>query len=131
MIGLLVGVDSLPTPSEFQTLLDGGDLVPGLQYVTIEVTRAEARDTKFLTTMYQGAVVQHGGAENVFAALVFKKAKVNGKPVVVVYPRAAAPQSAGTTEEPQVNGLTGAREGSLVSDIVKREEGSKTWWKFW
>jgi hypothetical protein len=46
MICLLVGVNFSPSPSEIQALLKSGDLISGLQYVTIELTKKEAKDKK-------------------------------------------------------------------------------------
>ena len=88
--GLLVGVDFLPTPSEFQTLLNKGQLVPGLEYTTIEVTKKEAVNKKFLTTMFQGAAVKQGLTQDVFSDLQFKEASVNGKRVVIIYSTSAS-----------------------------------------
>jgi len=90
MVGLLVGVNFSLSPSEFETLLKNGDLVPGLQYVTIELTRKEARDKKYLTTQFQGAALQQGWPQGLQHELTIKKAKVNGKAVVIVYPSAAS-----------------------------------------
>jgi len=90
MIGLLVGVNFSPSPSEFEALLKNGDLIPGLQYVTIELTRKEARNKKYLTTMYQGAAVKQGWPQGVHTKLTIKKAKINRKPVVIVYPSSAS-----------------------------------------
>ena len=109
MVGLLVGVDFSPTASEFETLLKNGDLVPGLQYVTIELTRQEAGDEKYLTTMFQGAAVRQGWPQGVHTKLTIKKAKVHGKPVVIVYPSVASP-TAGKTA---------------------KEATTKKWWQFW
>lgn len=109
MVGLLAGIDFSPNPSEFQTLLDNGDLVEGLQYVTIELTRQEAGDEKYLTTMFQGAAARQGWIQGVHSALTIKNAKVNGKPVVIVYPRTAAP---------------------TVSNVAKKA-ANKKWWEFW
>lgn len=86
MVGLLVGVDFLPSVSEFEALLENGDLIPGLQYGTIELTSQEAGDEKYLTFMFKGAAVKHGWPQGVFTKLTIKKAKINGKPVVIVYP---------------------------------------------
>jgi len=86
MVGLLAGINFSPNPSEFQALLDNGDLVPGLQYVTIELTKKEAKNEKYLTSMFQGAAVKQGWFQGVNAKLTIKKAKINGKSVVIVYP---------------------------------------------
>ena len=99
MVGLLAGIDFSPNPSEFQALLDSGDLVEGLQYVTIELTRQEAGDEKYLTSMFQGAAVQQNWLQGVHAKLTIKKAKVNGKPVVIVYPSAASPTASEADKE--------------------------------
>jgi len=109
MVGLLAGIDFSPNPSEFQALLDSGDLVEGLQYVTIELTRQEAGNEKYLTSMFQGAAVQQNWLQGVHAKLTIKKAKVNGKPVVIVYPSAASP---------------------TASKAVKKA-ATKKWWQFW
>ena len=109
MVGLLAGIGFSPNPSEFQALLDSGDLVEGLQYVTIELTRQEAGDEKYLTSMFQGAAVQQNWLQGVHAKLTIKKAKVNGKPVVIVYPSAASP---------------------TASKAVKKAPAKK-WWQFW
>ena len=87
MVGLLVGVNFSPSPAEFEELLKGGDLLPGLQYVTIELTPKEAKDKKYLTTMYRGAAVKQGWQQGVHAKLTIKRAKVNKKRVVIVYPK--------------------------------------------
>jgi hypothetical protein len=108
MVGLLAGIDFSPSPSEFQALLASGDLVEGLQYVTIELTRQEAGDEKYLTSMFQGAAVKQGWLQGVHAKLTIKKAKVNGKPVVIVYPSAASPASRAVKKAP-----------------------TKKWWQFW
>lgn len=86
MVGLLAGINFSPSPSEFQALLDKGDLVPGLQYVTIELTQKEAKNEKYLTFMFQGAAVKQGWFQGVNSKLTIKKAKINGKSVVIVYP---------------------------------------------
>jgi hypothetical protein len=99
MVGLLVGVDFSPSASEFDTLLERGDLIPGLRYVTIEVTGQEAADEKYLTAMFQGAAVQQGWMPGAHAQLTIKKAEVNGKPVVIVYPSAASPIASNADEE--------------------------------
>jgi hypothetical protein len=109
MVGLLAGIDFSPSPSEFQALLDSGDLVEGLQYVTIELTRQEAGDKKYLTSMFQGAAAKQGWFQGVHAELTIRKAKVNGKPVVIVYPSVASP---------------------TASKVVK-EVPAKKWWQFW
>ena len=109
MVGLLVGVDFSPNASEFETLLKNGDLVQGLQYVTIQLTRKEAGDEKYLTTMFQGAATSQGWPQGVFSKLTIKKAKVNGKPVVIVYPSAASP----------------------TAGEAAKEASSKKWWHFW
>ena len=99
MVGLLVGVDFSPSPIEFETLLKNGDLVPGLQYVTIELTRQEAGDEKYLTTAFHGAAVQQGWPQGVHTKLTIKKAKINGKPVVIVYPSVASPTAGDAAKE--------------------------------
>ena len=109
MVGLLAGIDFSPTPSEFQALLDSGDLVPGLQYVTIELTRTEAADEKYLTSMFQGAAVKQGWFQGVNAKLTIKKARVKGKSVVIVYPSAAAPKA----------------------EKAAKKSSAKKWWQFW
>ena len=74
MVGLLVGIDFSPNASEFETLLKNGDLVQGLQYVTIELTKQEARNKKYLTTMFQGAATKQGWPQGVHKKLTIKKA---------------------------------------------------------
>jgi len=109
MVGLLAGIDFSPSPSEFQTLLESGDLVPGLEYVTIELTQQEAKGKKYLTTMFQGAAAKQGWVEGVHAELTIKKAEVNGKPVVIVFPSAAAPST----------------------DNLQKKASTKRWWQVW
>jgi hypothetical protein len=109
MVGLLVGVNFLPNPSEFEILLKNGDLVPGLNYGTIELTRQEAGNEKYLTTMFQGAAVKQGWPQGVHTKLTIKKAKVNGKPVVIVYPSVVS---------------------STAGEAAKKTP-SKKWWQFW
>ena len=109
MVGLLVGVDFSPSASEFETLLENRDLIPGLQYVTIELTRQEAGDEKYLTNMFQGAAVKKGWLQGAHSKLTIKKAKVNGKPVVIVYPSVVSPTAC----------------------EAAKETPSKKWWQFW
>ncbi len=85
-VGLLVGVGFSPSESEIKTLLENGDLVSGLDYVAIELTEQEAGDEKYLTTMYQGAAVKKGFLQGIHARLTTKKAEINGKTVMIVYP---------------------------------------------
>jgi hypothetical protein len=87
MICLLVGVNFSPSPSEIQALLKSGDLISGLQYVTIELTKKEAKDKKYLTTMFRGAAVKQGWQQGIHAKLTIKRARVNKKRVVIVYPK--------------------------------------------
>ena len=91
MIGLLAGIDFTPSPSDFKSLLDSGDLVPGLQYVTIELTKAEAENEGYLSTMFQGAAAKQGWYQGIHAKLEYKKAIVGGKSVIIVCPIAASP----------------------------------------
>jgi len=116
MTGLLVGVDFLPNGSEFETLLKNGDLIPGLQYSAIELTRQEAGDEKYLTTMFQGAAVQQGWLEGAHTKPAIKQAEVNGKPVVIVYPSAAS---------------SDPLQASAAGEAVKETQAKKKWWQLW
>jgi hypothetical protein len=109
MVGLLAGIDFSPSPSEFQALLNTGDLIPGLKYVTIELSKKEAGDKKYLISMFQGASAKQGWLQGVHAKTTIKKAKVSGKSVVIVYPSAA----------------------SSTTGKTAKKAPSKKWWQFW
>ncbi len=121
MVGLLAGVDFLPSSSEFETLLKNGDLVPGLQYSTIELTKQEAEDEKYLTNMFQGAAVKQGWPQGVHTKLTIKKAQINAKPVVIVYPSIASPTAAEAAKKASAN----------ITSKATKEPKVKKWWQFW
>lgn len=121
MVGLLVGVGFQPNASEFEILLENGELIPGLQYVTIELTKQEAGDEKYLTNMFRSAAVKQGWLQGVHTKLTIKKAKVKGKPVVIVYPSLAS-QTVGEA----------AKTGSAnIRSEAKKEVRARKWWQFW
>ena len=93
MVGLLAGIDFSPDSAEFQTLLKNGDLVDGIEYETLEVTRHEAKDKHFLKTMFHGAASKKGWHQGLYAEIVVKKATVNNKPVIIVLPTVAVQES--------------------------------------
>ena len=84
MVGLFLGIDFLPSPSDFQTLLRSGELPEGLKYHTSECPSHLAGNKQFLITCLQGAADMEG-VQTVVEPVV-KRTKVNGKPVVIVYP---------------------------------------------
>lgn len=109
MVGLLAGIDFSPDTSEFQTLLKNGDLVAGIDYTTLEVTRHEAKDKHFLKTMFHGAASKQGWHQGLYAEIVVKKAMVNDKPVIIVLPTSAVQESKDNAEKNK----------------------PKKWWQFW
>jgi hypothetical protein len=118
-IGLFVGVDHTPSPAEFEALLANGTLESqGFQYVTLDVTSAEAANRKYLKTLYEGACAQQNWPAGMAWSdqLKVKKASLKGKRFLVVQPP--------TEKDPlKVSVAAGSGGGGRPT--------AKKWWQFW
>ena len=115
-IGLLVGVDCEPGPAEFEALLANGTLqAQGFQYVTLDLTSAEADNRKYVKSLYEGACAKQNWPEGIAWSeqLKVKKAKVKGKRFLVVQP---------PTEDDPLKVPAAAGRGEA-------NPSAKKWWK--
>jgi hypothetical protein len=129
-IGLFAGVGFLPTSTDFQTLLNDGSLVPGLTYVTIELTAQDATDQQTLNTLMQGACLTEGWSEGALEHFTVKRTSVRGQPVVIVYPASAevleplTTTSAGDMPEKELD--EGTRQKIYTDFLQCRAEAQNT-----
>ncbi len=96
-IGLILGQDFEPTEKEFNELMAKGAIKStGFQYVTAEVTMAEARDREKVKEYYRAACLNQDWKEGLKYAgnLKFSDVVVFGKPVLIVEPQGVEPPEA-------------------------------------